>query len=184
LRGTIVLCLTMLALLATAPAHAQSGYQVIQGTRVFTVIDPARGVATFSNSCGSQTLTQAQLQAGAIPDGIIPCPRFPSARQAPYRPSQSLPNAPRRTGPPGIASPPTLYSQGRANTCLGGWKLCAGHCIPASSSCCANGHGAVCGDGGTCCLNPGNANSRNGYFCCQGQCVYAEGQTSGVCLAN
>jgi hypothetical protein len=58
---------------------AQSGEQVINGTRVFTQIDQGRGVATFSNSCGSQTLTQRQLQNGAIPDQIIPCPR-PAAR--------------------------------------------------------------------------------------------------------
>lgn len=63
----------------------QSGYQLINGTRVFTEIDQARGVATFSNDCGSQTLTQGQLQAGAIPDQIIPCPR-------PQRP-----NPPRQT---------------------------------------------------------------------------------------
>ena len=54
---------------------AQSGEQVINGTRVFTVIDQSRGVATFSNQCGSQTLTQRQLQQGAIPSDIIPCPR-------------------------------------------------------------------------------------------------------------
>lgn len=56
-------------------ACAQSGYQTINGTRVYTVVDQARGVATFSNDCGSQTLTQRQLQAGAIPSNIIPCPR-------------------------------------------------------------------------------------------------------------
>lgn len=68
--------LTMAALLgAAAPANAQSGHQVINGTQVYTVIDQGRGVATFSNDCGSQTLTQGQLQAGAIPDKIIPCPR-------------------------------------------------------------------------------------------------------------
>lgn len=55
---------------------AQSGEQVINGTRVFTQIDQARGVATFSNACGSQTLTQRQLQGGAIPDQLIPCPRL------------------------------------------------------------------------------------------------------------
>ena len=54
-------------------ATAESGYQIIRGTQVYTVIDHARGVATFSNECGSQTLSQAQLQAGAYPDKIIPC---------------------------------------------------------------------------------------------------------------
>lgn len=56
-------------------AIAQSGYQNIQGTRVFTRVDQSAGVATFSNDCGTQTLTQRQLQAGAIPSQIIPCPR-------------------------------------------------------------------------------------------------------------
>lgn len=65
----------ILVCLASFVAHAESGYQVIDGTRVFTVIDRARGVATFSNDCGSQTLTQGQLQAGAKPTRIIPCPR-------------------------------------------------------------------------------------------------------------
>ena len=65
----ILLCFQLHAL----EARAESGYQVIQGTRVFTEIDHARGVATFSNSCGSQTLTQRQLQQGAIPSRIIPC---------------------------------------------------------------------------------------------------------------
>jgi hypothetical protein len=61
--------------IAIAPASADSGYQVIDGTRVFTQIDHAARVATFSNECGSQQLTQAELQAGAKPDRIIPCPR-------------------------------------------------------------------------------------------------------------
>jgi hypothetical protein len=73
-------CLPMLApVLAlyclTEPSFAQSGYQTINGTRVFTDIDQAARIATFSNECGTQRLTQAQLQAGAIPDEIIPCPR-------------------------------------------------------------------------------------------------------------
>ncbi|TXN22149.1 hypothetical protein [Methylobacterium sp. WL9] len=56
-------------------AFAESGYQTIRGTRVYTVIDQSAGVATFSNECGSQTLTQRQLQSGSIPSQIIPCPR-------------------------------------------------------------------------------------------------------------
>ena len=71
LLAALPFCLTILA-------HAQSGYQTINGTRVLTEIDQSRGVATFSNDCGSQTLTQSQLQNGALPTNIIPCPR-PSA---------------------------------------------------------------------------------------------------------
>ena len=62
-------------------AIAEEGDQVINGTQVHTVIDRSRGVATFSNSCGSQTLTQGQLQNGAIPNNIIPCPRPQSGTQ-------------------------------------------------------------------------------------------------------
>ncbi len=70
------------------PADAQSGYQTINGTQVYTVIDQRAGVATFSNDCGSQTLTQGQLQAGAIPNNIIPCPRPGGSRStAPTGPS-------------------------------------------------------------------------------------------------
>lgn len=65
----------LFTLLFLPHARAESGYQVIQGTQVYTVIDHSRGVATFSNNCGSQTLTQRQLQQGAIPSQIIPCPR-------------------------------------------------------------------------------------------------------------
>lgn len=56
-------------------AFAQSGYQTINGTRVFTQVYQDQGYAVFSNECGSQRLTQAELQAGAIPNNIIPCPR-------------------------------------------------------------------------------------------------------------
>lgn len=73
------------AMFVAEVSYAQSGYQTINGTRVFTQVDQARGVATFSNDCGSQTLTQGQLQAGAIPDQIIPCPR----PQSSSRPSRS-----------------------------------------------------------------------------------------------
>ena len=78
MRGSLFLFLVV----ATAsigfwpqPGRAQSGYQVINGTQVYTEIDQAARVATFSNQCGSQTLTQSQLQQGAIPTDIIPCPR-------------------------------------------------------------------------------------------------------------
>ncbi|GLS46750.1 hypothetical protein GCM10007884_47450 [Methylobacterium brachythecii] len=63
------------ALGSANPATAQSGTQIINGTKVFTQIFPADKLATFSNDCGSQTLTQRELQQGAIPNLIIPCPR-------------------------------------------------------------------------------------------------------------
>lgn len=79
-----------IAMLAGGTALAQSGYQTINGTRVFTQIDQARGVATFTNECGSQTLTQSELQGGAIPDQIIPCPR-PGAHRDSDEPGRSRP---------------------------------------------------------------------------------------------
>ena len=88
----MTLAMAFVAMAVTA-ADAESGYQVINGTRVFTVIDHAAGTATFSNDCGSQTLTQRQLQAGAIPDRISPCPR-------PGRVDRLPPDTPRRTPPP------------------------------------------------------------------------------------
>jgi len=72
-RLIVVMIVALLGV--TQRVVAQSGHQIINGTQVYTVIDRSRGVATFSNDCGSQTLTQGQLQAGAIPDQIIPCPR-------------------------------------------------------------------------------------------------------------
>jgi hypothetical protein len=50
------------------------GDQVINNTPVFTIVMPSLGIATFSNDCGIQTLTQTELQAGALPSQIIPCP--------------------------------------------------------------------------------------------------------------
>jgi hypothetical protein len=64
-----------------APAMAEnidSGYQTLQGTQVFTTIYHDRGYATFENECGKQRLTQRQLQQGAIPSDIVPCPRSSS----------------------------------------------------------------------------------------------------------
>lgn len=81
-----VLCTILFSLtgsLSPSLSLAQSGYEIINGTRVFTVVDQAAGVATFSNDCGSQTLTQTQLQQGAIPTDIIPCPRPQEQRSAP-----------------------------------------------------------------------------------------------------
>jgi len=69
------LCAAFLFGAAAGAERIDSGYQTIRGTRVFTHLFHERGYARFSNDCGSQTLTQGQLQAGAIPDDIIPCPR-------------------------------------------------------------------------------------------------------------
>jgi hypothetical protein len=81
----------LVALCDLRSAAAQSGDLVINGTHVLGVVDEGRGVATFSNACGSQTLTQPQLQAGAIPNQIIPCPRNGSGA------SQPNPTAERQT---------------------------------------------------------------------------------------
>jgi hypothetical protein len=72
------LALTFFACVTDGARAQESGYQVIQGTRVFTQIDHAADTATFSNACGSQTISHRDLAAGAIPRNIIPCPR-PSA---------------------------------------------------------------------------------------------------------
>lgn len=90
----------ILAFLAIAiPARAQeSGYQVIQGTRVYTEIDHANQSATFSNDCGRQTISRRDLQNGAIPNRIIPCPRestdttspSPSPSPSPTKPGKRL----------------------------------------------------------------------------------------------
>lgn len=72
----------------TTPGNAERidrGSQVIQGTHVRTTIYHERGYAVFENDCGSQRLSQGQLQAGAIPRDIIPCPR----------PGATTPSAPR-----------------------------------------------------------------------------------------
>ena len=89
---TIKISALSFALIVLVPgliAFAQSGHQVINGTQVYTVIDQGRGVATFSNSCGSQELTQRQLQAGAIPNEIIPCPRPTRPSSGTSQPSPS-----------------------------------------------------------------------------------------------
>jgi hypothetical protein len=61
-------------------ARQDTGYQTIQGTRVFTIVDHNKKIATFTNDCGSQVLSQRQLQQGAIPTDIIPCPRSSRAK--------------------------------------------------------------------------------------------------------
>jgi hypothetical protein len=70
------------------------------GDTVFTQIDHAAGVATFSNDCGSQTLTQGQLQRGAYPDQIIPCPRPSSNPVSRPAPSGRSPAATPASPPP------------------------------------------------------------------------------------
>jgi hypothetical protein len=70
-----VLALTFSADASVGASAQESGYQVIQGTRVFTQIDHSADTATFSNACGSQTISHSDLAAGAIPTNIIPCPR-------------------------------------------------------------------------------------------------------------
>lgn len=53
--------------------NIRSGHQTINGTRVFTEVFLDRGYARFSNECGSQTISQLDLQRGALPTQIIPC---------------------------------------------------------------------------------------------------------------
>jgi hypothetical protein len=71
-----IACAAMAAL--TMPSAAEwidSGDQVIDGTSMHTTVYHDRGYAVFENECGSQRLTQSELQGGAKPTDIIPCPR-------------------------------------------------------------------------------------------------------------
>jgi hypothetical protein len=83
--GRLALAAAVIVALALAgrAVAQESGYQTIQGTRVFTQIDHAADTATFSNACGSQTISHRDLAAGAIPTNIIPCPRPNSAAPPP-----------------------------------------------------------------------------------------------------
>jgi hypothetical protein len=120
----------LLGLAVSDRAMAQSGYQTINGTRVLTEINQAGGYATFSNECGSQVLTQSQLQRGAIPTDIIPCPRpqrnFNSSGASGPPPS-TMTDTPAATPPPSPpASKPKMVVnqamckslQANADTCL------------------------------------------------------------------
>ena len=102
-RVRAVLAALSVLVLVPGVAIAQSGYQTIQGTQVFIQIDQGAGVATFSNDCGSQSLSQSQLQNGAIPNNIIPCPR-PSAAPPPPPPKQ-----PRYNSSGADSAPPAGY---------------------------------------------------------------------------
>jgi hypothetical protein len=86
--------------LESAPASSQtySGDQVIDGTKVHTEVYEDQGYAIFRNSCGSQRISQRELQRGAKPYNIIPCPRPRSAPQ-----SENAP--PARNTPPARRAP-------------------------------------------------------------------------------
>jgi Domain of unknown function (DUF4189) len=73
--GLIALVGTVAVATPSRAEWIESGNEDIDGTRVHTTIYHERGYATFSNSCGSQTLTQRELEQGAKPTQIIPCPR-------------------------------------------------------------------------------------------------------------
>jgi hypothetical protein len=68
--------------------------------------------------------------------------------------------------------------------CGPGRKLCEGHCIADSASCCANGDGAFCANHGQCCFNPNAVGAHNGYVCCAfgNQCVHEDSPTNGMCV--
>jgi len=70
-----VTCVAALTGFLSLAARAESGDLNIDGTWVHVEIDHDRDVATFSNSCGTQVLTHQELEAGAKPDDIIPCPQ-------------------------------------------------------------------------------------------------------------
>ena len=111
---TLFLCLS---LLPAGSAFAQSGDQVINGTRVHTEIFASEGYAVFSNSCGSQRISQGALQNGAIPNQIIPCPR-PQQKSTYLPPAQSAPTqSDERPMPPSYwADPPERKSASRPDS--------------------------------------------------------------------
>ncbi len=84
----IVAAATFANVSLSSAEYTDEGDQVIDGTRMHTIVYHDRGYAVFSNDCGSQKLTQAQLQAGAKPTQIMPCPR-------PQASAPSSPSAPR-----------------------------------------------------------------------------------------
>ena len=154
----------MTAVLLHSPCSAQSGYQVINGTRVFTSVDQQGGVATFSNDCGSQTLTQHQLQQGAIPTDIIPCPRPGQGSSSSSPPPQSIDS--RRICPNGQRCNDGSLCQAN-NTCLvfSSPRYCGGR-----SSC---PEGEACADNNTHCVSTNDPRYCGGRsYCPQGQaCV-------------
>lgn len=91
-RRIICLALFIFVLLAlpnASFAQTWSGSQVIDGTEVYTEIFQSQGYARFRNSCGTQTITQRELQAGAKPTNIIPCPRPRGSTPPSYNPPKS-----------------------------------------------------------------------------------------------
>ena len=87
--ASVVVIVTCASLGSASAERIDSGDQTIDGTRVHTTIYHERGYAVFTNDCGTQQLTQSQLQGGAKPTNIIPCPRpsSPAAAENQYRPS-------------------------------------------------------------------------------------------------
>lgn len=90
----VVLAVLLAGVSPGAAENIESGYQTIQGTRVYTNVYHERGYATFENDCGKQRLTQRELQQGAIPSNIIPCPRPGS--QTNTKPSDKSPGKKKR----------------------------------------------------------------------------------------
>jgi hypothetical protein len=83
-KTSLVLSISVLAAILlsyeiVSAENVKSGDPDINDTSVHTTVYFDRGYAIFQNRCGIQTLTQAQLQAGVIPNNIIPCPRLGSS---------------------------------------------------------------------------------------------------------
>lgn len=160
--------------LSSSFAQTHSGYQVIDGTRVYTEIFESQGYAKFSNSCGSQTISQRELQAGAKPYNIIPCPR---SRSSPPSNDSRV-----RCGE-GYCQAGTICTQEKRclsksshRVCSDGKTYCdsgsiciaGGKCLPTSSA-------RYCGDGkycseGTFCTNDNKCVSmESGRYCGDGK---------------
>jgi hypothetical protein len=109
-KSEILFVITIfVALLGASRAQAQSGCgnYVINGTQVRECFTNGNNYVTFSNSCGTQTLTHDQLHAGAIPSQIVPCPRTQNQPQ-----SSSCPTGQTRLGNGCAPYGATLCSEG------------------------------------------------------------------------
>jgi Domain of unknown function (DUF4189) len=73
--GAVAAVVTICGVGVSAAERIDRGTRNIDGTSVSITVYHERGYADFENSCGSQRLTQSQLQSGAKPHNIIPCPR-------------------------------------------------------------------------------------------------------------
>jgi hypothetical protein len=138
----------------SAFSQTYSGDQVIDGTRVHTEVYEDQGYAIFRNSCGSQRISQRDLQGGAKPYNIIPCPRprstprsdnMPPARNTP--PAGRAPTAP--SGPRQWAAVAGGIQEGFLG--LGPARVSAGYGTGSSQNAASNNAVRACQRNGISC---------------------------------